>query len=55
MTVSCVPDEHLPVKRVAGGEEESVVVREGKLADFVVMLGQSVDCSLGVEVPDDDI
>jgi hypothetical protein len=55
VSVGGVPDEHLAIKLIAGGNQEAVVMREGEVRDGVVMLRQSEDGLLLIVVPDDNV
>ena len=55
MTVGHIPDEHLAVEGVAGRKKESIVVRECKVANLMVMFTQPVDRLLLLKVPHNDV
>ena len=55
VSVGHIPNEHLAVKRVPRGHEKSIVVREGQVAHFVIVLREPINSLLLSIVPDNDV
>jgi len=55
VAVRHVPNEHLAIQGVPSGQQESVVVAESQVADFMIVLRQAVNGLFAAKVPHHDV
>ena len=50
MAVSCIPNKHFTIKCVPCWQQQSIIMRKGKVYNFVIMLWKYVNGPLAIEV-----